>query len=107
MELKARGNKDIVEVGGNMALFTFILDYSGGTYLSQVDSKNHVKAPGVWSNQLNANHLGKKAELFKNQLISLVDSESPVAVEGLVNTWCLTFTLVNELAIVHYCKTAK
>lgn len=57
--------------------------------------------------QVSINEVGKNAEMFKNELMPLVDLETPVALEGLVNTWCLTFTIRNELAIVHYCQTVE
>ncbi len=87
-----------------MALFTFVLDYCGGTYLSQVESEDFTAAPRRWANELN---FGKGAQSVKTQLMPLIDLETPVPVEGLVNTWCLTFTVQNKLAIVHYCQTVE
>ncbi len=37
----------------------------------------------------------------------LVESEKPTEVEGLSKTWCLTFTIGDDLALVHFTQTAE
>jgi len=89
-----------------MGLFTFVLDYRGGTYLFQVQGKNYDDAALVWANDGNFTNVAKTGSNFQAELLMLIKEEKPVEIEGLVNTWCLTFTIADELALIHFTKTA-
>ena len=88
-----------------MGLFTFVLEYGGGTYLSQVRAENFAAAPKAWADELNAEEISDEGNIFKIELLSSLESENPTPLDGLVNTWCLSLSVLDELALVHYCQT--
>ena len=94
-----------------MALYTFFLDYRGGTYISQVTAPDHLSAPRVWAEafQLDQNdELAQSFEpSFRRKLSESLESDEPTSVLGLTNTWCLTVVHLDELAIIHFTRTEK
>jgi hypothetical protein len=85
----------------NRELFTFILDYKGGTYISQVRS-TLGDACEEWIRGLAEPELNN----HKPELITEVQSQTPTPIDGLLNIWCVSALLQGELALVHIVKTA-
>lgn len=90
-----------------MALYTFFLDYQGGTYLSQARAETFHDAAKVWAEEGDFEHIAKVGSRFQDELLTSIESEKPVQIEGLAKTWCLTFTIADELALVHFTQTAE
>lgn len=90
-----------------MGLYTFFLDFQGGTYLSQVRAKSFNDAPKVWAEEGNFADISKLLPDFKGILLASVDQENAIEIEGLINTWCLTFSIADELALVHFTETTE
>ena len=70
-----------------MALYTFIMEYAGGTYLSQVKASSPKSACVKWAQRLDdslVKGLGRKG---KETLISQMKEELPVAVDGFSRTF--------------------
>jgi hypothetical protein len=81
-----------------MALYSIILDYRGGTYISQVRARTPRDAAKKWTRTLDVNevkHLGAKG---KQKLISNLEEDAyglnePVALTGLTGVWCLSMPI--------------
>jgi hypothetical protein len=72
-----------------MQLFTFILDFNGGTYISQVQANNVTHAMDGWLHELNLDEIygltNRSKGLFR---ACFTESESePVPVNEVVNVW--------------------
>jgi hypothetical protein len=92
-----------------MALYTIILDYRGGTYISQVRARSPRAAAKQWARALDVvgvKHLGAKG---KQKIITNLENDEyclnePVALTGLVGVWCIGMPipggLVNIVATV-------
>jgi hypothetical protein len=92
-----------------MALYTIILEYRGGTYISQVRAGSPRAAAKQWAHTLDigvVKHLGAKG---KQQIIRSLENDEyclhePVALTGLVGVWCIGMPipggLVNIVATV-------
>ncbi len=91
---------------GDSTLYTFVLDFKGGTYLSQVTAANFNDAPMNWARELKSDQIAGAVNDFRNKIISQISDEPPVEIVGLSNTWCLTFQIDERLAIVHFIETA-
>ena len=89
-----------------MPLFTFFLDYRGGTYISQVRARNHFVAPGVWAKKLDLRHIPNTSDGFRENLLKSLDFEKPVALEGVRNTWCCGL-IYTKRAILHFTETVE
>lgn len=90
-----------------MPLFTFIMDYRGGTYIRQVNAPSLTKALRHWANtfdQTEVKHLGISG---KRALIKASAKDSPVPIDGTKNAWCFTAIVGGHLALANIVKTAR
>lgn len=62
----------------NNKLYTFFLEYKGGTYLSQISAASPQEALMKWSERLNVNEIKGLGEKTKEQLIKDAKLEVPV-----------------------------
>ena len=82
--------------------YTLILDYRGGTYLSQImatsiqDVQNRVNEAIGWD---------LIAPKPTHRKIEVLDDIPPTPIEGLENVWCLSGTIGRSGAIIHVVKT--
>ena len=88
-------------------LFTLILDWRGGTYVSQVRASSPQQAVVLWAQQ---DLLRPAIELDPERRFRLErDLESgdsrPVRLANTDNVWCATTLLDNDLACLHVVKT--
>ena len=93
-----------------MSLYTFILNYHGGTYVRQVRASSPSTAPRVWAKGLDHRDVLGLGPKSKKQLIEdMTNPESkdngPTLVRGMKNTWCCTTILRNELVLIHFVQT--
>ena len=86
-------------------VYTFLLEYKGGTYLSQIKAESPQNALTKWSESLSVTEIKGLGEKTKEQLIKDTKLEEPCLIEGMSNVWCATFVLANNLALLHYVQT--
>ena len=92
-----------------MPLFTFFLEYRGGTYISQVTAPDHSSAPQTWAG---AFVLDEDAELrplfeleFRRKLSESMNTDLPTPIEGVVNTWAICAIHLEHPATIHFTQT--
>ena len=90
-----------------MALFTFIMEYQGGTYISQVQADNLAQAPEIWAREGDWANIPKAGKKFADKLLAAIEADPPVALEALVNTWCITALIKDELALITFTQTVE
>ncbi len=75
-------------------LFTFIMNYLGGTYIEQVVASNELEAMHAWIKQLKTSEIKGFAVIDKKRIIrDNFDDEIPVAINTTKNVWfCLVDT---------------
>ena len=90
-----------------VAVYTFIMDYDGGTYVSQVKASSPIGAARKWAQSLDTRGIEGIGEASKLQMINELNSEfeEPVALEGMSNIWFISFLLRGKLAMVNFVKT--
>jgi hypothetical protein len=93
-----------------MALFTVILDYRGGTYISQVEATEPHAALLQWAAALDPRPIAffgkkRKQSMVKELLHDEYGLYFPVALEGLLNAWCVSLPLPGSL--VNIVETAS
>jgi hypothetical protein len=67
-----------------VSLFTLVLDYHGGTYLSQFDAATPVEAVGAWCRPV---------------------ENSLVGIDGLCGAWCAATAAAGGLALLNVIQT--
>lgn len=85
-------------------LFTFLMDFQGGTYLSQVNAPFETSC-NVWASSVEVSEIAGFGELQRDQLIACMNHESPTALENMDGVWCVTALIDNDLVLVHIVKT--
>jgi len=94
-----------------MALYTFFLDYKGGTYISQVRAARKDLAPKVWAIQFDLPSKKQYKKLFEpkfqEKLIASLDLNIIFAVEGVRNTWTFHAYRLDNLATINFTKTVE
>ena len=91
-----------------MALFTCIMDYEGGTYISQVKAVSVRAACMTWARKLDISQIEGLGAKGKLSLIDEMREESDhiVSINGVSNVWCVTALVRNKLVIVNFIQTA-
>jgi hypothetical protein len=89
-----------------MALFTFVLDYAGGIYVSQVKAISWKDAPRAWAEKLEAGKVQGVGPGSLARLRTSVKDETPVELAGLRRVWCFSILVRGKLALVNYVQTA-
>ena len=91
-----------------MCLYTFILDYNGGTYVSQIEGRSLKIVILKWVRQLDLDTIRVKNDNKECIETSIKDNiEEPVLLDGMRNVWCIALRLDRKLAIVNMVKTNK
>ena len=90
-----------------MPLYTFIMEYAGGTYISQVKAPSPKSACVKWAQGLDVSQVSGFGGKSKELLIGHMRDESPVSINGVVNTWCASALIRGELALINFVQTEK
>lgn len=87
-------------------LYTFVLDWGGGTFLSQCESGCINEAVKSWLNKFDVTLLGDGVEATDKFLMSF-DGECPTPVNGLASVWCISSIFKDSLAVIHIIETSR
>ena len=90
-----------------MALYTFFMGYDGGTYVSHVRASSPKAAVKNWARQLPVNRIHNFGPASKSRLALELDGESPVPLDHVSRTWCVTALLRGKLALINFVQTAE
>ena len=89
-----------------MPLYTFVFEYAGGTYVSQVTAASLKAAVRRWAVELPADKIDDFGPASKARLIEDAAAEGPTPIEGLSNVWCLTALVRGKLALINIVRTS-
>jgi hypothetical protein len=80
-----------------MRLFTFVAEYKGGTYVSQVKAANLKVALKVWARELDPKAISGFGQVIHKRVIEECKEEIPVALNEVTNVWffCVRGFFVN------------
>lgn len=90
-----------------MQLYTFILDFRGGPYISQFKGETPKAATYKWAKKLKTKgipHLNKKG---MKSIIEDLDEDELVAIDTVKNVWCHSFLVKNHLALLNIITTSE
>lgn len=85
-------------------LYTFILGWDSGIFVSQCDSEDVDGAIQKWSVAFDLCSVGASEE-SKSQFLAGLDGETPVLVDHLMSVWCVCTYIEGLLAVIHIIKT--
>ncbi len=90
-----------------LKLYTFIMDYKGGTYVSQTHAKDHLEAKNIWAQSFNLLEVPGMNEQSREQLINEANKEELTPLDGLINAWYLCVYFGNETGYINIIETVK
>ncbi len=88
-----------------MSLFTVVLEYGGGTYISQTVGGDAEAALLAWLNGLLENDL-REWKLRRHELQAAVENGC-VALSGLTNAWCASSSASGGLILINIIATDR
>jgi hypothetical protein len=88
-----------------MALFTVILEFDGGTYISQFQATSAHSAAAKHAARLIGNRQ-MSTLVNRRRLADALAVEQPVAIEGVRNVWCCSASVGERFALVNIVATA-
>jgi hypothetical protein len=88
-----------------MPLYTILLDWEGGTYISQKHARSHDAALTKWAHELETDTISAFGPSCHEQLVSDLKSEPSTPLNGLTNAWCNSAILNGKLALINVVKT--
>ena len=92
----------------NGTFYTVILEYRGGTYISQLASTDPWSALKEWAKSIPDNDL-IDWRLNRDELLAAVNEDPPVPLSGFVNAWCTTGSDGSNggLILIHIVATVR
>jgi hypothetical protein len=88
-----------------MALFTFVLEFDGGTYISQFRAPSAHKAVAEYLSRL-LRDKGVATFPIRRRLAAALSAETPVTIEGVRNVWCCCASMGKRFALLNIVATA-
>jgi hypothetical protein len=88
-----------------MALFTFLLEFDGGTYISQFRAASPQRAASQYPSHLMRNN-GVPTLAVRKRLADAFTGDYPAAIEGMRSVWCCSATIGKKLALLNIVATA-
>jgi hypothetical protein len=86
-----------------MSLFTFVLEYDGGSYIRQASAPSLAEAIVSWAAQMKRVPIGRKKERY--DIAEAIKSDQPVPLRGLTNAYCSFFDIDHSPALLNIVKT--
>ena len=90
-----------------MPFYTFIMEYAGGTHISQVSAASPKSACVKWAQGLDVSQVSGLGQKSKESLIREMEADAPLTIDGLSNAWCVTALIRGELALVSIVRTER
>ncbi len=88
-----------------MPFYTFIMEYDGGTYVSQLKAQSKQRACIKWAQQLNISEIHNFGQSSKEKLIEEMKTEEPILLNSLKNVWCQMTWIGGKSALINFVQT--
>jgi len=88
-----------------MPLYTFVLEFWGGTYISQFEGETAYYAALIWANNLKTKEIPHLRKKHKKLLLAELNQNSLVKLRGVNNVWCDSFLIGKHLALLNIVQT--
>ena len=92
-------------------LYTILMEYRGGTYVSQAKAASASGALRTWAHNLDPSPVPGLGMRGKADLIEVIESDladgiKPARLEGLHGSWCQTVRFSGGFALINIVATA-
>ena len=95
-----------------MHLHTFIIEYAGGTYVSQIQADDERAALSIWLSKLASHRIADAVSLDIAAVFEGYDGrddhiDNPVLLDGLTNAWCISASGPQGSLTGHIVRTTR
>src|SRR5437868_12494088 len=90
-----------------MPLYTFIMEYAGGSYVSQIKASSPKSACVKWARALDVENIEGLGQSSRLELIKEMVEEAPIPIQNTLGVWCITSLLRGKLALITFVQTEK
>ncbi|MBK8089825.1 MAG: hypothetical protein IPK31_18945 [Chitinophagaceae bacterium] len=90
-----------------MSLFTFIMAYRGGTYISQESAKDLETAKSKWVDNIILNDIKYFGLAMQKELKKEIEEDESILIQGMKSIWINCYRVKGGFIVVHIIKTAK
>ncbi|SRR6266545_1081438 len=90
-----------------MPFYTFIMDYAGGTYVSQVTARSEKSACVKWAQRLEVSQIQGLGRKGQESLIQQVKDDPPGPLNGTLNAWCTGALIHGKFALINLVQTDR
>jgi len=95
------------ETNDGCDLYTFIMDFKGGTYVSQVKAKNKDDACIIWARALKIEDIEDFKIVDKQAIAFELTKEEVTPITHNINVWMICLDILGNFSIIHIIKTEK
>jgi hypothetical protein len=88
-----------------LPLYTFIMEFAGGTYISQVTATSAKLACVKSAQNLDASQVKGLGVKGKESLMEQMKKDAPITLDGILNVWCQSALVRGNLALINLVKT--
>jgi hypothetical protein len=88
-----------------MPLYTFIMEYVGGSYVSQIKASSPKSACVKWAQKLNVSAIEGLGHRSKSALVKEMQEGKPTPIKTTLNVWCPTALIRGKVAIITLIRT--
>ena len=88
-----------------MPLYTFIMEYAGGSYVSQVKASSPKSACVKWARELNGSAVEGLDQRSKSALVKEMNEGKPTPIKTTLSVWCTTALIRGKVAIITLIQT--
>jgi 3-deoxy-D-manno-octulosonic-acid transferase len=89
-----------------MAFFTVVLEFSGGTYISQFKAASaHAAAVKHAAHLISIKGMSTSSD--RKRLSDRLSQEQPIRIQGIRNVWCCSASVGRKFALVNIVATAE
>ena len=89
------------------SLFTFVLEYDGGIYISQYRGRTVREALRRWARSERTALTGQWELAVVEELFTRIVEETPVALQEAVHAWCVSTLAARKLVLLNIVRTAE
>ncbi|MCA9623018.1 MAG: hypothetical protein KC731_28560, partial [Myxococcales bacterium] len=93
--------------GSRMPTFTIVLDYRGGTYVSQVRARSAVAAVAAWARGLGEDGVPFIGPATAAQIATDLQDSDLVPLSGVVSVWATSFIARGKFALLNVIQTEE
>jgi len=86
-------------------LYTFIMEFCGGIYISQVYAENETAAMQEWAKALDVSKIEGMGERAKADIVGKIAGEEPIAIEGCDYVWSFLVHALGKTCHVDFVLT--